>query len=166
MLLARTGGPDAGSAAATPPPATYADASATATCTASETSAPWASARLAAAANRSPAPQVSPSAQPGVGTTSGVDPAWQSSAPSPPSVTATAPARQRRRSPWAPRDAVASREAPGSAGTSSRTSDSFGVARCTPGTAAGPRGCGSHTTGARVAANASRSAGCRATPRP
>ncbi|TWH69392.1 hypothetical protein JD77_04401 [Micromonospora olivasterospora] len=109
---------------------------------------------------------MSPSALAGAGTTSGVEPAWQSNAPSPPSVTATAPACQRWRSPWAPRDAVASRDAPGAVFASSRTSDSFGVARCTPGTAAGPRGCGSHTTGARVAASAARSAGCRATPRP
>ena len=96
----------------------------------------------------------------------GVEPAWQSSAPSPPRVTATAPTRQRSRSPCAPRDAVISRDAPGVPPASSRTSTSFGRASRTPGTAAGPRGCGSQTTGAVARPSAARSAGCAATPRP
>ena len=45
----------------------------------------------------------------------------------------------------------------------------FGVATVTPGTGAGPRGCGSHTTGTparTAAASAARTVGSAATPRP
>ncbi len=95
--------------AVTPPAATYAVAAATAAWTASETSAPGGqgqrrrSRRTGRRRRRCPR-----SACAAAGTTSGVGPAWHSTAPSAPSVTATAPARQRCRSAWPPRWAVVS----------------------------------------------------------
>jgi hypothetical protein len=141
-------------------------AAVTASCTASDTSAPEARASAAVAANRSPAPHVSPSSRDAAGTTSGVGPAWQRIAPPAPTVTAIAPARHRCRSICPARWAVVSAEPPPASPLSLRTSASFGVTSRTPGTGAGPSGCGSQTTGAFARSIAARSSGRRATPRP
>ena len=100
----------------------------------------------------------------GDGTTSGVGPAWQSIAPSAPVVTATARARQRCRSRWPARCAAVSATAAGVAGQRRAPRPRSASTSRAPGTAAGPRGCGSHTTGADAPPSAARSAGCAGHP--
>ena len=153
-----------GDATATPPAATYCDASSTARSTASETSAPAARASAAATPNRSPAPQVSPSALTG--------------------------GRHHQRE-WSRRGRAARRHRPASPPPPRPASAAAAPGRCGPPLPAGSRpaglgqvprlrlvrggqvhavdggrtrGCGSQTTGAGVAASAARSAGCRGDP--
>src|SRR5581483_975699 len=153
---------------AAPPAATNPAAEQTAAATAAWTEVPPSRAPVTAAANASPAPQVSPSwAILFLGTGTVAQPsAVAKAAPRAPSVTATASHRHQPRSAAA---TATPAPAPRSlAGTALAASASFGVTRRQPGTGSAPRGCGSHTTGIRRAAasSASRTAGSAVTSRP